>query len=56
MKSSTRNIIVVGAVAVVLGGTVFALNKVGGRRRASSGSSSTGVFFGGNPADFKVEQ
>ena len=39
MKSSTRNIIVVGAVAVVLGGAVFALNKTGGG--SSSGSSST---------------
>ena len=37
MKSGTRNIIVVGAVAVVLGGAVFALNKTGG---GSSGSSS----------------
>lgn len=44
MKSSTRNIIVVGAVAVVLGGTVFALTKVGGTGGGtSSGSSSTGA-------------
>jgi hypothetical protein len=37
MKSGTRNIIIVGAVAVLLGGAVFALTKTGGE---SSGSSS----------------
>ena len=41
MKSSTRNIIVVGVVAVVLGGTVFALNKTGGGKGGSSSSAAS---------------
>lgn len=41
MKSSTRNLIIVGAAALVLGGAVFALNKVGGTSSSSSSTAST---------------
>lgn len=41
MKSSTRNIIIVGAAALVLGGAVFALNKVGGTGSSSSAATSS---------------
>lgn len=41
MKSGTRNIIIVGAVAVVLGGAVFALTKTGGGSSSSSSAASS---------------
>ena len=41
MKSSTRNLIVAGTAAVVLGGAVFALNRFGGAPSSSSAASST---------------
>ena len=45
MKSGTRNIIIVAAVAVVLGGAVFALTKTGASGSSSSDgtSSSAGI-------------
>jgi hypothetical protein len=41
MKSSTRNLIIAGAAALVLGGAVFAVNKLGGTRSSSSASDSS---------------
>lgn len=41
MKSGTRNVIIVAACAVVLGGTVFALTKTGTGSSSSSSASST---------------
>lgn len=41
MKGSTRNLIIAGAAAVVLGGAVFAVNRIGGSGSSSSAAAST---------------
>jgi hypothetical protein len=41
MKSSTRNLIIAGVAALVLGGGVFALNKFGGGEASSSAADSS---------------
>jgi hypothetical protein len=41
MKNSTRNLIIAGAAALVLGGAVFAVNKLGGTGSSSSAADSS---------------
>jgi hypothetical protein len=41
MKNSTRNLIIAGAAALVLGGAVFAVTKLGGTESSSSAADSS---------------